>query len=77
MISKVAGPAIHGIQRSFENVRKTANNIATQPVRRANQTTDLTRSLVSLRQHEQQTAANVKVLKAADQMLGSLLDVKA
>ena len=77
MISKVAGPAIQGIQRSFENVRKTAGNIATQPVGGKNQATDLTRSLVSLRQHENQTAANVKILKAADQMLGSLLDVKA
>ena len=77
MISKVAVPAIQGIQRSFDNVRKTAENIATQPVRGTKQATDLTRSLVSLRQQEHQTAANVKVLKAADQMLGSLLDVKA
>jgi len=77
MISKGAAPTIQGIQRSFENVQKTADNIATQPVRGTKQATDLTRSLVSLRQQEHQTATNVKVLKAADQMLGSLLDVKA
>ncbi len=77
MISKVAGPAMQSIQRGFDNARQTAQRIATQPAGRANAVTDLTRSLVSLRQHEQRTAASVKVLKAADQMLGSLLDVKA
>jgi flagellar hook protein FlgE len=38
---------------------------------------DLTRSLVELHQNELYTTINVKTLKTADQVIGTLLDVKA
>jgi flagellar hook protein FlgE len=38
---------------------------------------DLTRSLVELHQNELYTTINIKTLKTADQIIGTLLDVKA
>jgi flagellar hook protein FlgE len=38
---------------------------------------DLTRSLVELHQNELYTTINVKTLKTADQVIGTLLDIKA
>jgi hypothetical protein len=77
MIDKIGGSAIRGIQRGLDGLRRTADNIATQPVQKPRQTTDLARSMVELQQHEQQVAANAKTLKTAYDTIGSLLDVKA
>lgn len=75
MISSINNNAILGLQRSQQNLLKVAEDIASYPVKRSE--TDLTRSLVSLRENEQQTKANVEALKAADKTMGSLLDVLA
>ena len=77
MIDKIGGPAIRGIQRGLDGVRRTAEDIATQPVQRTTTTKDLARSMVELKQHQQQVAANAKTLKTAYDMIGSIIDVKA
>jgi hypothetical protein len=77
MIDKLTGPALRGVQRGLDGIRHAANDIATQPVKSDRQPTDLARSLVALKQHEHQVEAGVKALKAADQAIGTLLDVKA
>ena len=77
MISKVAGSAFHAIQRGTDNLKRTAQDIAVQSTSKPTSTTDVARSMVGLRQNQQHTAANIEVLKAADKMLGALLDEKA
>ncbi len=78
MIGKIFGTATVGIQRANAGLRKNAMEIVTATTATDNQTAkNVERSLVELKQHQQQSAATVKVLKAADQMLGTLLDVKA
>ena len=77
MIDRLTGPALRGVQRGLDGLRHTANDIATQPVKTDRQPADMARSLVALKQHEHQVAASVKVLKAADDAVGTLLDVKA
>jgi hypothetical protein len=77
MIDKVSGSAIRGIQRGLDGLRRGAYDIASQPVAPNRSSTDLARSLVELKQQETHTKANVEVLKAADDMVGTLLDVKA
>lgn len=75
MISKLGNTAMQGIQRSTQGMARSAAEIA-----RANKPgdkTNVTRALVELKQHEHAAKANMKTLKAADQMLGSLLDIKA
>lgn len=75
MVDSVTSNALSGIQRAQNGMQRNASNIA-----RANQgdnTKDVTRSLVELNQHKNAGIASMKVLKAADELLGSLLDVKA
>ena len=72
MISSINNSAVLGLQRSQDNLLKVAEEIASYPVKRSD--ADLTRSLVSLRESEQITKANVQTLKAAGETLGSLLD---
>ena len=75
MISKLGNTAIQGLQRSTQGMARSAAEIA-----RANKPgdkTNMTRAMVELHQHEQAAKANIKTLKAADEMLGSLLDTKA
>ena len=75
MISKLGNTAMQGIQRSTQGMARSAADIA-----RANKPgdrTNVTRALVELKQHEHAAKANMKTLKAADKMLGSLLDIKA
>jgi len=61
-----------GINNGFDGLRRTATVIA-----RPGDTTDTTRALVDLRTDQHQVEASAKVVKAADEMLGSLLDVRA
>lgn len=77
MIDKIGGSAIRGIQRGLDGLRRTADNLATQPVQQARQTTDTARAMAELQQHRQQVAVNAKTLKTAYDTIGSLLDVKA
>ena len=75
MVDSVSSSALQGIQRAQNGMQRNASNIA-----RSNQPDnpkDMTRSLVELNQHKNAGMASMKVLKAADEMLGSLLDVKA
>jgi len=75
MISSISNSAILGLQKNQQQLAKTAEDIASYPVKRSN--SDLTRSLVELKEQEIGIKANVKTLQAADETLGSLLDVLA
>jgi hypothetical protein len=77
MIDRIGTPAIRGIQRGLDGLRRTADDIAGQPVQRSTRSRDMARSMVELQQHQQQVAANTRTLKAAYDMIGSIIDVKA
>lgn len=78
MVNSISGNAALGIQRGLTGIRKVASEIAGVPQNRAvSQPSDLTRSLVELKQHAHQTKASIKALKTADQVLGTLLDIRA
>ncbi|MFN2308225.1 MAG: hypothetical protein ABR553_00605 [Gammaproteobacteria bacterium] len=71
-IDSITALGLAGIQKGLQGARDSAAEIA-----RAGQTGDvgdLTAALVSLRAGEQQVAAASKVLKGADEMLGTLID---
>lgn len=77
MIDKLSGHAIRGIQRGLDGLRRNANEIAAQPLTAGRGTTDTARAMVQLQQQERTVAVNAKTLEAADEALGTLLDVRA
>ena len=79
MIKSISGSALQGVQRGLQGVRRSAGEIASARQMRGStsDTVDLTRALVEMKQSSYQTSASVKVLRTADQMIGTLLDVKA
>lgn len=72
MIKPIQSSALAGLQRARQGMRAAASDIARAPVKGSQ--VNLNRSLVELRQHELEGKANIKTLKAADEMLGTLLD---
>jgi hypothetical protein len=78
MISNLFSTSRLGIQRADSGLQRTAVELARSTARIDKiPARDVHRSLTELKQHQQQSAANVRVLKTADEMLGNLLDVNA
>ena len=79
IIKSISGSALQGIQRGLQGMRRNAGEIASARQMRGStaDTVDLTRALLEMKQTSYQTTASVKVLRTADQMIGTLLDVKA
>ena len=77
-ITPITGTALQGIQRGLQGMRRNAAEIAspgqastTFPAK------DGVRAMVELHQNAHQATASLTVFRAADQMIGSLLDIKA
>jgi len=73
-INSIMAPAVTGIQRGFQGLRRVASEIAGNPGARP---TDLSRAMVELQQQAQQTKASLKALKSTDDALGTLFDERA
>ncbi len=65
---------INGVQNGLNSMRRDAAGIASATTSGGAMSADITRSLVNLRVDQRQVEASVKVIKAADEMLGTLLD---
>jgi len=76
-INSIMGPAVQGIQRGFQGLRRVASEIASSQHTTKASATDLSRAMVEMKQHANQTKASVKVLQTADEMLGTLFDEHA
>jgi len=67
---------LSGISRGQESLQDIATDIAQAGLKdEQDQTTDLTQSLIDLKQQQLATLASIKVVDAADEVLGSLLDI--
>jgi hypothetical protein len=69
--------ALLGIQRGLDSAGRHAAAIAGATRPEAGHNDKLTESMVGLIQDELQIAASARVLKAADEMIGSLFDDSA
>lgn len=69
--------ALLGIQRGLQSAGNHAAAIASTAGFEAGDTISLTEPMVGLIQDELQVAASARVLKAADEMIGSLFDDRA
>ncbi len=79
MIGSLSSSGLSGIQQGLGQVRTAAANIARRslPPTAERGQDGLPEALVGLRQGQIQVAASVKAIQAADQALGSLLDLRA
>ncbi len=66
---------LSGIQYGQQRVDRAAGDIARTPLDEQN--ADPTTSLVDLEVGKQQVQANVRTVETADEVLGSLLDIRA
>jgi len=73
----LTGPALQGINRGFQGLRRVASAIAQPPQARPSEPTDLSRALVEMQQYANQAKASAKALKHIDQMVGTLFDDRA
>ena len=77
-ISSLTSPAVTGIGRGLQGLKRNAARIAeTTHYPQTIPTRDSIRAMVELHENAQQVATSVQVFKAADKVIGSLLDVKA
>ena len=78
MVDGITANALQGIQSAQSKMQRNAFDIAkANQSLKADNTKDPARSLVELNQNKNAAQANMKVLKTADEMLGSILDVLA
>jgi flagellar hook protein FlgE len=68
---------LNGIRAGLEGLQRTASQIASKDAMQAGSTSDLAKSMIDLKVHTNQVDASAQVVKAADRMLGTLLDIKA
>ncbi|MGD9163485.1 MAG: hypothetical protein PVF13_01870 [Chromatiales bacterium] len=73
-INSITGPALQGTHKGLQGIRRVASEIASAQQTTQSNPTDLSRAMVEMKQHANQTAASVKVLQAADDLLGTLID---
>ena len=66
-----------GIRTGLDGMQKTAGQIASKDAMQADNPGQMAASLVDLKVHQHQVGASVQVIKAVDEMIGTLLDVKA
>ncbi|GAA6146115.1 flagellar basal body rod C-terminal domain-containing protein [Thalassolituus maritimus] len=70
--------AAYGVNQGTEQVAKAAQTVVeTTTERPVEGTADLASAMTDMKQGQQATDANAKVLQAADRQLGSLIDTQA
>lgn len=75
--SSLHGTALTGIQKGMNDLQKNASEIASKSTMEGENTKPLIESLVDLKANVQQVEASMKVLQVSDEMIGTLLDIKA
>lgn len=78
MAIEALGAGLTGMQRGYQGLGEAANTIAKQSTQGAQAAAqDFATPLVQMATSERQTEASASVLRTADQMIGTLIDVMA
>ena len=77
MVGSLNNTALAGIQNGFNKLQENAGQIASASSMEGKNTNSLVESLVDLKANVQQVSASMEVLKVSDELLGTILDVKA
>ncbi len=76
-IAPLGSSALHGIQRGMQGLRRAATQVARQGAPSNAAEGDFARSMVEMKQHAVQAKASTRALKAYNDSMGTLLDIKA
>ena len=76
-IDSVSAVGLRGLQKGLQGVQTSAAQIAGATQASTSDASAMTAALIALKQHELQVAAAAETIKAADEMIGSLIDVLA
>jgi len=77
-VLSVQSEAVQGIQRGLDGLRKNASEIASaDQLNKAGQNSNLESSLLDLQQNKTQVQASAKVVSAIDEVIGSIIDIRA
>lgn len=77
-VLSVQSEAVQGIQRGLDGMRKNASETASaDQLNKAGKDTSLVGSLVELEQNKMQAQASAKVVSVVDEVLGSIIDLRA
>ena len=77
-VLSVQSSAVLGIQRGLDGLRQNAADIASaDQLNQAGKDTDLVGSLVGLEQNKVQVQASAKVVSALDEVVGTIIDIRA
>ena len=68
---------LSGIHKGLDGIQKTASQIASKDAMEADGPNELANSMVDLTVYTHQVNASAQVVKITDQILGTLLDIKA
>lgn len=74
-VNSVLSTGIQGVQAGISRANQAAGEIARAGT--TDQNGDLLTPIVNLKISEQQVKASAAVIKAADEMVGTLIDIKA
>jgi flagellar hook protein FlgE len=66
-----------GIRNGLDGLQKTASQIASKETMQGDNTHELAESMVDLKVNSNQVAASAQVVQVTDDMIGTLLDIKA
>ena len=78
MVDSIKTSALRGMQQGFENAAKDAQKInAAFSTENPNDNADPVEPMIALKLDQQQVKASAKVLKTADEMDKSVLDILA
>lgn len=78
MSSSLLSIGTQGIQAGYARANEAAGNIARSASQNSGDNLgDLTTSIVDLKRGEQQVKASASVVRTADELIGTLIDIKA
>ena len=77
-IDSISSTALQGIQRGLKGIRRNASEIASAaPATNKFPTKNTVRAMVELNQNASHTQASIKAFQTSNQIIGSILDIKA
>ena len=77
MSNSILSIGVQGVQAGFQRANEAATNIVKAGLEGGEDLSDLATSIVDLKVSEQIVKASAKVIKSADETLGTLIDTKA
>lgn len=68
---------LNGVRNGLDGIQKTASRIASKDAMEADGPHELAKSMVDLKVYKQQVNTSAFVVKITDQVLGTIVDIKA